>query len=247
MSDERDELCRRWIEKSAEMRGQRRLPDCAAPFISVAPPRYDPEQIPSILYVGKATRGLWGDREDVGELLDQQEKFTVNSLADYAAEWLEKNIWNRGWRRPGPFWYFARSLSETVASVTHSEIDDLQNLVWTNISKIGVGIGNPGGEYLELQKDLSVNTLRYEILHYKPKIVFWVNGDYASDVVNRVVSDPRQETWQKGDSDLWYWWRGPVDGMPAMIWAGHPQGKKQIVLNSWLDKARDLVSSTNRD
>jgi hypothetical protein len=240
VSDQREELWQRWIDKSADIRRRLGDSDCAAPFMSVAPPAYDPDHIPSILYIGKATRGLWGDREDSGEPLYRQEQFTPEKLTEYATGWLEKNIWSRGWRRPGSFWYFARSLSETVASATHTQIFDLQNLVWTNVCKIGVRSGNPLRKYLDLQKDLSIETLRFEISYYKPKIVVWVTGTYAEDVIDEVVNDRGRDTWQKENEDLLYWWRKPTVGMPAMIWAYHPQGKKQIILRAWLDKVREL-------
>src|SRR5437899_138490 len=133
MSDGRHELWRRWIDKSAHIRRQLGDGDCAAPFVSVTPPAYDPDRIPSVLYIGKATRGLWGDREDAGKPLHRQEQFTSENLTEYATGWLEKNIWNRGWRRPGPFWYFARSLSKMLTSAEQFEICYLQNLVWTNV------------------------------------------------------------------------------------------------------------------
>lgn len=232
-------LWQRWIEKRAEICRRLNDEDCGAPFVSVAPPHYDPQRIPSILYVGKATRGWWGDQEVQGGPLLQPDKFTPANLEHYVAAWLEKEIWSGGWRRPGPFWYFAGSLSETLANTSNTTVGRLENLVWTNICKIGVSEGNPSGQCLRLQKELAVETLKCEIEHYRPGLIVFVTGDYASDVIDQVV-DPH--SWKKDFEGDGYWWRPARGHEPPMLWTYHPQGKSRSVRDKWLKKAQELAS-----
>jgi hypothetical protein len=109
---DRLDLWQRWIDKSDEIRGRCEDLNFAAPFASVAPPGYNPDSTPSVLYIGKATRDHWGydTKVSTGSLLDRR-TWTPVSIELYATNWLKQYIWNRGWTTPGAFWYFARSLS----------------------------------------------------------------------------------------------------------------------------------------
>ncbi|MGC1372632.1 MAG: hypothetical protein WA824_10890 [Candidatus Sulfotelmatobacter sp.] len=139
------------------------------------------------------------------------------------------------------FWSFARALSERLAVTTHSTIQPLQNLVWTNICKIGVLRGNPAGEILRAQSELAAASLRSEIKTYRPRLVVFVTGDYAAQLVDAVVGDSEQKTWHEERGHELFWWRKPIGNMPAVLWAYHPERKPLSTLETWLQQASRLA------
>ncbi len=204
----------------------------AAPFLSVPPADYDPIAVPSILYVGKATAGSWCRRSF---LRSPTVKERHQCTADFLEGWVKTGRYNSA------FWRFARALSERLAVATHSTIQPLQNLVWTNICKIGVLRGNPTGKILRAQSELAVASLRSEIKMYRPRLVVFVTGDYAEQLVDGVVGDCEQKTWHKERGHELFWWRKPIGNIPAVLWAYHPERKSLSTLETWLQQALRLV------
>jgi hypothetical protein len=204
----------------------------AAPFLSVRPAGYDPMAVPSILYVGKATAGNWWRRSFLSSP-------TVRERHQCTAKFLEE--WVRNGRYNSAFWSFAHALSERVAVATHSTIQPLQNLVWTNICKIGVLRGNPAGRILRAQSELAVASLRSEIKTYRPKLVVFMTGDFGEQLVDAVVGDCEQKTWHKERGHDLFWWRKPIGSMPAVLWAHHPRQKPLSTLRTWLQQASRLA------
>lgn len=207
----------------------------AAPFLSVPPADYDPIAVPSILYVGKATAGSWY----ITRFLRSR---TVNDRRQCTADFLERYVKTGGYS--SAFWRFAHTLSERLATTGHCRIQPLQNLVWTNICKIGVRQGNPTGYVVRAQSELAVESLRFEIKIYRPRLVVFVTGDYAAEIVDAVVRDSDRQTWHKERGGDLFWWREPMGNVPAVLWAYHPERKPISVLDAWLEQAMRLVRMT---
>jgi hypothetical protein len=207
----------------------------AAPFLSVPPADYDPIAVPSILYVGKATAGNWWRRSF---LRSPTVKERHQCTADFLEDWVKTGKYSTA------FWRFALALSKRLAVATHSTIQPLQNLVWTNICKIGVLRGNPTGKILRMQSEQAVAGLRTEIKMYRPRLVVFVTGDYAAQLVDAVVGDCEQKTWHKERGADLFWWREATGNMPAILWACHPERKPVSILEGWLEQATRLVRMT---
>lgn len=204
----------------------------AAPFLSVPPADYDPIAVPSILYVGKATAGSWDEESFLrSPTVEERHRCT----ADFLEGWVKTGKYNSA------FWSFGRALSERLAVASHSTIQPLQNLVWTNICKIGVLRRNPTGNILRAQSELAVTSLRSEIKTYRPRLVVFVTGDYAEQLVDAVVGDREQRTWQKERRHDLFWWRKPIANMPALLWAYHPERKPLSTLETWIQQALRLA------
>jgi hypothetical protein len=204
----------------------------AAPFLSVAPADYDPIAVPSVLCVGKATAGEWGRRRFLhSPTVEERRQCTTDFLNDLV----------KTGEYTSSFWRFARSLSERLAVATGCPIQPLQNLVWSNICKIGVLHGNPTGKILRAQSELAVASLRLEIEVYRPKLVVFVTGDFGEQLIDAVVGDRQQDTWQKERGNELFWWRKRVGNMPALLWTYHPERKPRSTVETWIQQALQLA------
>lgn len=208
-----------------------RYPDrIAGPFLSVPPANYDPVAVPSILYVGKATAGLWG-------LSDFLSSPTVTERHEFTADFLEEEI-NTG-EYSSAFWRFAHDLSNQIALSNGRPIHGLQNLVWTNLCRIGVVHNNPSGEILQAQGDLATECLQLEIQTYQPKLIVLVTGDYADHLVTAALGE--QIPWHKECGPQGFWWREATDKVPAILWTYHPQGQPTRLIKTWLKESARLA------
>lgn len=181
-----------------------RYPDrTAAPFLSAPPADYDPGAVTSILYVGKATETPWG-------LESFLRSPTATERRNFTAEFLKRYA-NTG-EYTSAFWRFAHDLSVRLALATHHEISKLQNLVWTNLFKIGVVRGTPNAAIRNAQIELSTEYLRLEIKVYRPKLIVLVTGDYAGGVVTAVFGE---QGWEKERQRDGYWWRSASGSLMA--------------------------------
>lgn len=229
----------RWLKLFDELLRRPNVnPDrVAAPFVSVAPPNYNPALIPSVLYVGKATGGDW-----------HRERYkrspSVSDRRKCTAEWLESV---KAKDYCSPFWQFALGLSSRLGAKAKHRIEPLQNMVYTNICKIGVLDGNPSGECFAAQRDLAIETLRLEIEEYLPSLVVFVTWGYADDLIMEVIrEDPNGSSWHKERNGEWLWWRESVDSMPPLLLTGHPQGKRRQDREAWLQQAFELLPPFER-
>jgi hypothetical protein len=130
MADLQD-LQEKWVKKFARMRKifPRQL---VSPHLTVPPDGYDPGRIPSVLYVGKAT----------GPNPTDEEKLNAEELRQKTGKFLKSVAANKF--RVSGFCNFALRLSKGLKQHSGNiDIDPLQNLVWTNICKIGVVEGIP--------------------------------------------------------------------------------------------------------
>ena len=207
-----------WLELFCNPRNPRiNRQKLAAPFLSCSLSKNVP-----ILYVGKATGGDWHMHKFRGSVAER-----LKCTRDWVAA-IKRNEYTSA------FWRFAVELSQRASN----DSEALSNITWTNLCKIGVKDGNPVGEYLTFQHELAVETLGLEIKLYRPKLVVFVTGDYAADVVLRALGDMRDTSWRK-KSDMW--WREARDSYPAMIWTAHPQGSTREAIKIWLRYASELM------
>lgn len=223
-------LQEQWRTKFSEMR--REFGDVVTgPFLSVAPPGYDPERVPSVLYVGKAL----GPNEQMREV-------SVQGLRRRTRRFLGQVI--QGRHRDSGFWNFALDLSRAIAEHTgHPEIAPLQNLVWTNICKIGHAENNPKGGIYEKQEKLAIATLRAEIALYRPRLVFWATWNYGVEVVRKVVNDSSTDdaSWMKDLAEEGIYLRASMGALPPMVWTYYPERKSKEDWKRWIECAIKLL------
>jgi hypothetical protein len=228
-----DQIQKQWMKKFYELnevyRGQ-----IAGPFVSARPVGYDPVKIPSILYVGKATRGAWFRKE-----LDKS--LSVGEWRMRTLRWIDSVKIPEGDKEyNSAFWRFARQLSIVAAEKAKHKIEPLSNLVCTNLYKIGALDGNPNRELRKAQQGLAIETLRWEIRTYEPKLIVFATGNYGEDLMDSLVGTaPR--LWNVSQASKGYWWRRAKDELPALMHTGHPQGKPKEHLHEWLTRAKKLL------
>jgi hypothetical protein len=201
--------------------------DLAAPFLSVFPPSRDP-LLPLVLYVGQATYGPWY----LEKFLDAR---TVEERRECTATFLQTEACTY----PSAFWRFGVELSRRLAP-KGAEIHSLQNIVWTNISKIGQPRANPDPKLRKMQRDLAIETLRLELDRYEPKLVVFATGDYEDVVIDAVMDDPQRTSWHQERNADSIWWREARDGMPTILWVYHPERKSVPLRELWLQQACEL-------
>ena len=110
----------------------------------------------------------------------------------------------------------------------NQKIKPLENLVWTNICKIRCLRRNPSGEIFRAQRSLALETLRLEIDLYRPSLIYFASGCFASEIVDEAVGTtgdtPSSE--ERKEKHL-IWWRESTGAMPGIVWSRHPQGKSR--------------------
>ncbi len=232
---ELSDLQQEWINLFWKMEKSERLnPDLlAAPFLSVEPEGYDPDRRKTILYIGKATGGAWG-------LESFKENPSRNARRAFTTEFLDAWIATGLYR--SSFWQFAKKLSSLLCDQISCP---LQNIVWSNIAKIGVKRGNPNGDYLAFQEKLASQTLPAEIRFYRPSLVVFVVGDWGERLLINVFSTFNigwdDSSWQQlGDRA---WARAAARPMPAILCLSHPQGKTRELTEAWVRHASLLLRS----
>jgi hypothetical protein len=228
-----------WLELFRELESSQDVETAsiAAPFLSVPPKNYDPVSVPSILYVGKATAGHW-DREGFLRSSDMKERLLCTT------RFLTEEVITREYR--SAFWDFALRLSLAAADRHKDEIEPLQNLVWSNVCKIGTVAGNPKGKCYGRQRELAIRTLRAEIYEYRPKLLLFVTGGFGEDIIDEVTTCRTQTQWEKGQTND-FWWRDAVGQMPVILWTGHPERKSLNLLDIWQDQAAALLVGDGKE
>ena len=234
-----DQLQGAWIKLFFEARSSPNIdPDqLAAPFLSVPPAGYDPKSMPSILYIGKATKGDW-DRDSflLSPTIEERRACTIDFLDNYV----------KTRKYDSAFWRFVLDLSRQAALNNGADIEPLQNIVWTNICKLGVLKGNPEGVYYEFQHALALDTLRSEIEAYRPSLAVIVTNDYGMDLIGEIADDSNNSSWHKENEKFGFWWREPAGEIPAMLWTYHPERKPRELLQTWIEQACVLAGGARR-
>lgn len=220
----------------------------AAPFISSPMEGYWESPL-RVMYVGKATGGEWGYDVFSFEELAFQGGIEPTAFLDKTKSCTRKFLGWVGEGRYNPaFWRFAHKLSQEAYAIGGTTGRPLANLLWTNVAKLGVKEGNPGGQYLWSQVDLARAMLKAEVQHYRPHAIVICTGIYANgegnspDIVHSVFGSVDLKDWQKPVDTLW--WRPSSlhefglknDHTPIVVSIiDHPQGKRREVVEKWID------------
>jgi hypothetical protein len=144
------------------------------------------------------------------------------------------------------FWQFARDLSGAAGNTD----EELTNVTWSNVSKIGVVNGNPGQNLELAQSALAAKTLRQEIRNCDPSIVVFAcdsHGDEtiyeATSAVRGGVNDFDTNSSDHGD----FFSRGALDlgaeRLPPMLWHKHPQFKTLERRAEWIEEFNRLLTT----
>jgi len=241
------ELEGEWLRLFTEMRhnpGKYRIDagQLAAPFLSTpASNTYTAGRHGTVMLVGKATSGLntLGSAAVADAYKPETVKQRTPAVFDEVTAGIERSQFLR----------FAQRLSEAVAEAAGISIRPFDNLIWTNLAKIGVRSGNPSGAYFNAQMELAVETLAAEITHYRPSLVVASMAWFGYGPLRRAIPEmwddhPNHPTRRTNRPD---WWSHPANnGRPAILWTMHPQGKPLKVLDAWLDEAQKLVKAQDR-
>lgn len=185
-----------------------------APFVSGSLAR---EGDTEVLLVGKATAGEWySDKYRLDPSPEARRSCTVDFL-----RWVVSGGYSSA------FWSFAKGISAKTAT---DDVSPLSNLVWSNVAKLGVTIGNPEGRVLAAQTELCAELLRAEIAYYKPKVVVFVTGSYGTVIVEKAIGMPATAWARSASSSAWLRAEGDL---PPMILLPHPQGKSRENIEAW--------------
>lgn len=214
-------------------------PRFAAPFLPFVPDGYG-SHAKRILYVGKATRGEYGKQRYQDEKNASMET-RINERTNFAKDVFEKNIDRKG----ATFWGFANDISHAV----DSKCDDLGNLAWTNLCKVGTQSGNPNGGQIEAQREDAITILRQEIIEFKPTILVFVSANFAKNIMLPAIGAPNDEEWLKSEKDIPdcgvndVWWMPASPERAAMVWLRHPGYAPEKLRSFARDKIAELTGN----
>jgi hypothetical protein len=168
-------------------------------------------QMPSILYVGKATRGF--GEPDLG---------AFTGAAAVTSRVIDE------WLLPGQsaFWQFVREVLRGLAAKcdqpTGAEL--LKHFGWSNLAKIGDLVGNPDAWSLEKQKDLCIESLSTEIATFQPTAIILATTNYAQDEIVFPIFGRNDWSFDTREQDRVAYKQHPQLGLVA--WTNHPQGMR---------------------
>lgn len=228
-----------WLQKWDEMEAQINWPHIrlAGPFFPVGPSSGG-QTSGTILMVGKATHRDWyldsfkrAASRSASERLEERWDCTIDFL-NYHKE-----------HQRSFFWHFYRSLRIRTGA----------EIVWTNLTKIGVARPNdesapinPFKQFLDYQRELAVKTLLLELNTHQPSLVVLVTGTYAfNEIVQPVFG--KWGSWKENKANgRPYLWLPDLNGHPPVLCVAHPDRKARIERDAWLDKAVGLFGEYSR-
>jgi hypothetical protein len=232
-----EECWTEWIAKAREF--SEKDVRCCAPFFSFKPDGYDQFE-DRLLLVGKATDG-WPWKDD----LDQSSGLSDHDLAVHQREESSNFRKERAAspkRHPG-FWEFEQKLASRFGDTSTSR----QNLIWSNLYKIGRPNGNPSKRIAECQQGLAIKTLRTEIVEYRPTLVVFANlyaASFYDDAVYETAGSEYRDDWipeHEGKSnESW----ALTTSSPPMLWIRHPGRKSNRTFEAWIDRAEGIARSS---
>ena len=185
----RDELSEKGVSNIAQV------------FVPVGPAVSD--QRPSLLCVGRATRGYAENDERVTSY-DRVIARNVEILRD------------RKWA----FWAFIRHIVASAASDRNG--DGKLSVAWSNLAKIGHTFSNPTPRSCAIQSDACHKALRSEIALLKPAAIVLATGTWQRDGMLEPVFGG--EKWTEEQEDLRY--KTDRESGALVVHTYHPQGKQ---------------------
>ncbi|RYC30305.1 hypothetical protein D3273_19245 [Lichenibacterium minor] len=198
----------------------------AAPFVSGSLAAQDDTDI---LLVGKATAGEWYSHN---YSFDPSPEARRSCTVDFL-RWVASGGYKSA------FWSFAKGIS---AKTARDGASPLSNLVWSNVAKLGVTVGNPEGRVLAAQTGRCAELLAAEIAYYKPKIVVFVTGSYGGAIIEKATGT-QPTAWEHSATGSA--WLRAQDGYPPMLLLPHPQGKSREKTETWIATVARLAGGEN--
>ncbi len=228
-----------WLQRFEELRAEENQapgpPVLAAPFLSVAPPAYRPGSPGTIMLVGKATSG----DNTLGEA-PIHDRYNLAAVQERYRAVIEDQL-TRAYT--SPFLNFAERLSKKGLQYTIGKLQPFDNLIWTNLTKIGTRKGNPAGSLTGAERHLIAETLAAEIKIYRPRLVVVTTGFYRFGLVREILTALSGED---GKDQMYsasrLWAKTKTANGPAYLWTMHPQGKRAVTLEDWITEADALMS-----
>jgi len=231
-----DSMWERWVQLYTELDSVESI--LAAPFIPFVPDGFE-SRTNTVLYIGKATGGDCDkDRFDTALLTSTEEARAVS-------ERFSSEIFNSKRGKTGPnFWGFANAL----ACALDPKSQNLENLCWSNVCKIGVKVGNPEGRVFAHQVPLAVQSLKTEIADLNPSIIVCVANSFADRILLPAIGNPINDAWHKSEEVPLsgvenVWWMPRMSPNPPILWMRHPQSSSSTLREFALKKVVDLISS----
>jgi hypothetical protein len=213
----------------------------AGPFLSTTLPDYDPGRHKAVMIVGRATHRDWyvNDFRAFKNEGEYSHERAINFLSRNTLHEIENN-------NNGDFFKFIKRISQQISRIDAIDLPIYQNIIWSNLAKIGVSNGNPKNTLLRAQVELARRTLLAEIEAYKPNLVIVTHGNYANcertgtDIVHSVF-DSTEDPWIE-DDNRFLWYRTGGFGSPAIMLTDHPQNPAaKGHISFWVQIALSLI------
>jgi hypothetical protein len=174
---------------------------------------------------------------------DQRQRVLLIGKAT-AGEFNGQEAHEQSFNGRSPFWQLGRRLSQIAGCDT----DEMPNIAWSNVTKIGVVVGNPSPSLQLAQAALASKTLRQEIRDCNPSLVVFACDGFGDEVVYDALNvrrgganDFETRTALHGE----FYIRGAIqegdEQLPAMLWIKHPQGKPTELWDGWASAAKTLL------
>jgi len=214
----------------------------AAPFLSCEPSGYFSTSGKKILFVGQATdRQYFFDEFHSASTVDGPNGYNSQLIERRSAP---KKVFDavETETRKSAFWTLAQKLSELGFRNADAKRSFMENLVWSNVAKIGAKRGNPTKKFLKPQIELSKETLRAEIAYYKPDIIYVAHSSFGEEIVNKDDKSVfGSDGWIKDHDDIWY--RREGKNGPIIFASDHPGRKRKLLPSKWLSVVEERIKN----
>nr|WP_295738484.1 hypothetical protein [uncultured Acidocella sp.] len=208
----------------------------SAPFFSTPYGSYRPGQNGTVLLIGKATSGT-----NTRQNREVEDLYSVEDIKLRTQEVMAEQIGKPGRGDSSAFLRFALKLSY----VYNESSLPFENLIWSNVDKIGLQKGNPRATNSGIPDALIAETIASEIKAYQPRLVFFATGWHRYGLVRKIILGLTGEDIKTGENER-FWLSQKAAIAPDFIWTMHPQKKNLETTNRWLNIARDALRQSSR-
>lgn len=217
-------IWREWVDLHRQLR--KGSASVVPPFLSAASRKQTRRPI---IVVGKATKDGWDPQSYEGEP-NRPESLIRNRLELNRRIVLEDN-------NGGSFWKFFNKMGDLNSG--------RENVIWSNVAKIGCPNKNPSGDVLKEQSQLAKQTLRTEFEQYRPALVVFTTHMFGNNLIHEALGT-RDECWShsnESDPDDNVWWIEELPAFPGVgfLWTRHPERKSRGTIAFWEAKAKELL------
>ena len=139
------------------------------------------------------------------------------------------------------FW----SLAHRLSAATDPSCEELGNIAWSNLCKIGTAFGNPDDRLAKAQYELAVESLQEEIQRVQPTLIICAAEGYQDHFFYDAlgVTQGVDDGFQSSDVDgVPYYCRPRQAGWPPVLWMKHPQFRRTSYLEAVVAVSRNLLN-----